>query len=327
MKAYTEQATSYNPRFIPPELLEAGISEVHPYPMVMDADKRPCGHRPAEIAWAQYPRVELNPPNSYAAISLDIDDPREAGFEGGKPAILPTWIVQNHANGHMHAVYALALPVHRNPESLAGPLRKVADIADRLALTLGGDPGYSGQVTRNPINPGPGVSSHWYCMFPYTLDALDKRLPKTRTAPGHRLTGIGRNCDSFAALVSEAHRPRWQPVFQAEGWKTAWLDHVRRYNIATWAPHVLPDSECRSIARSCWGYAIRQFDPAVFQARQLARNGRRWHGRHDFDFDERDGAIMSLWRLGFEPKEIAPIVELSPRTVNRRLKKLEEAQI
>ena len=39
----------------------------------------------------------------------------------------------------------------------------------------------------------------------------------------------------------------------------AWLDHVRAQNVATFAPDVLPDSECRSIAKSCFRYWTRDY--------------------------------------------------------------------
>ena len=34
---------------------------------------------------------------------------------------------------------------------------------------MGADPGYTGLITRNPINPGPECITHWGRMFPYTL--------------------------------------------------------------------------------------------------------------------------------------------------------------
>ena len=40
------------PFFVPPDLAERGLNSVHPFPLVMDADKRPRGRRPAPVAWA-----------------------------------------------------------------------------------------------------------------------------------------------------------------------------------------------------------------------------------------------------------------------------------
>ena len=91
-------------------------------------------------------------------------------------------------------------------------------------------------------------------MFPYTLGELDQLLPKG-TPPSRRLTGIGRNCDLFRSMVSEVFRPRWAPILGAQGWSDAWLDHVRDQNVAVFAPEgLLPETECRSIAKSCFRY-------------------------------------------------------------------------
>ena len=95
-------------------------------------------------------------------------------------------------------------------------------------------------------------------MLPYTLGELDKVLPKGKP-PSRRLSAIGRNCDLFKSMVSEVFRPRWAPILEAQGWSTAWLDHVRTQNVSMFAPDVLPDSECRSIAKSCFRYWTKQY--------------------------------------------------------------------
>ena len=238
----------------------------------LDDQKRPRGRRPAAVAWDIFPRVELQPPNCYAATRRDVDEPTDEGWPYGKPAILPTWIVQALDTGKMHVLYALETPVHRNPESLHGPLNKLANVADRLSYHLGGDPTYGGTITRNPIKPGPNTVTHWFSFLPYTLDQLDKQLPKTRTSAGQRLTGIGRNVDLFRAMVSEAHQPRWHRVIAAEGYAGAWLEHVREQNVALWHPDELPDAECRSIAKSCANYSLRQFSEADYSNIQTQRN-------------------------------------------------------
>ena len=214
---------------------------------------------------AKHSDLEASPPPPpslpHPATRRDVDEPNKDGWPYGKPAILPTWIVQ-----------ALETPVHRNPESLRGPLNKLANIADRLSHHLGGDPTYGGTITRNPIKPGPNTVTHWFSFLPYTLDQLDKQLPKTRTRTGQRLTGIGRNVDLFRAMVSEAHQPRWHRVIAAEGYAGAWLEHVREQNVALWHPDELPEAECRSIAKSCANYSLRQFSEADYSAIQTQRN-------------------------------------------------------
>ena len=311
--------------FVPPELANAGIESVHPYPLVMDSDKNPRGRRPAQVAWRNFPRVELQPPHCYAAILLDIDDVEhlsELRWPGGKPAIPATWIVQALDTGKMHLGYALETPVHRNPDSLTGPLNMLADVADRLTHFMGGDVGYGGAITRNPLAPGPGVAVHWNSYLPYSLGQLDKRLPKASTRPGERLTGIGRNVDLFRTMVKESLRPSWHRVIAAEGYAGAWLDHVRDGNVRLWYPDVLPDSECRSIAKSCAKFSLRKHPGASLSERQTKKNAKRWHGEYEYDFEVRDAAILSLTELGFKQREIAKVVGLSERHVRRRIASL-----
>ena len=57
------------PFFVPPDLAELGLNSVHPFPLVMDAEKRPRGRRPAPIAYRVYPRVCGGTPSSAAACS------------------------------------------------------------------------------------------------------------------------------------------------------------------------------------------------------------------------------------------------------------------
>lgn len=295
----------------PPYLREVGIANVHQRPLVMNAAKKPLGRMDVRTAWGTYPRVEIQPPNEYVALGVDVDRRCYEEIENLDP--LPSWAVEAHPSRKRHYVYALANPVHNNPQSLSGPLAKLADVADRLTLLVGGDPGYTGRIVRNPLEPGPFCEAHFYRMLPYTLEELDAALPKRKR--GWRLqreTGLGRNVDTFAHCVKEAHRPRWGGASYE-----AFLDYVRAWNLERWDPFPLPDAECRSIAKSCWKYRLRQFDPARFAEIQTRRIAKRWHGEYGFDFDERDLSIDSMTGLGFKQKEIAEVVGLSTRQVRR----------
>ena len=198
--------TYYN---IPQELREHGIAAVHPRPFCANEDSHIVGRFDAQTAWATFPKLELSPPLCHVAIILDIDstesldDAPGKSWWGGNPTPAPNWMVINtrprsatRRPGGIHAVYALEVPVARHDAAHMLPLRYLAHVADRLSHHLGADPGYTGLITRNPINPGPGVYTHWSRMLPYSLRELDKLLPKGKP-PSRRLTGIGRNCDLF----------------------------------------------------------------------------------------------------------------------------------
>ena len=194
----------------------------------------------------------------------------------------------------------------------------LAHIADRLSHHLGADPGYTGLITRNPINPGPECFTHWGRMFPYTLSELDKRLPKGKP-PSRRLTGIGRNCDLFQSMVSEVFRPRWAAVLGAQGWSEAWLGHVRGQNAAMFAPNILPDSECRSIAKSCFRYWTIQYTPDRFSDIQRARNGKRWHADYGYNFDQQAQDVQKLKAWGLKQVTIGAVAGLSQGQVSKIL--------
>ena len=284
--------------YIPQAIAEQGVKAVHPYPFCANEDSHIVGRFDAATAWATFPKLELSPPHCHVAIILDVDstegldDAPGKSWWGGNPTPAPNWMVVNsrartarRRPGGLHCVYALEVPVARHDAAHMLPLRYLAHVADRLSYHLGADPGYQGIITRNPVNPGPGVYTHWGRMLPYTLRELDQKLPKGKP-PSRRLTGIGRNCDLFRSMVSEVFRPRWAAILGAQGWSEAWLDHVRAQNVAMFAPDVLPDSECRSIAKSCFRYWTREYDPERFNEIQMARNGKRWHGDYAFDFDQ-----------------------------------------
>ena len=315
---------------IPRELREHGLAAVHPYPLCANEDSHIVGRFDAETAWETFPKLELQPPHVYASIILDcdsldgLDDAPGKPWWGGNPTPAPSWMVLNTRPGTperrprgIHAVYALEVPVARLSEAHSLPLAYLAHIADRLSHHLGADPGYRGVITRNPINPGPDCFTHWGRMFPYTLRELDKLLPKGKL-PSRRLTGIGRNCDLFKSMIAEVFRPRWTGILR-KGWAQGWLDHVRASNLSMFAPDVLPDSECRSIAKSCYRYWTRQYFQGRFRDIQTMRNGKRWHGDFDFDFDRQAQDVRKLKGMGLKQSTIGAVVGLSQGRVSQIL--------
>ena len=311
--------------YTPQAVAEQGIKAVHQRPFCANEDSQIVGRFDAKTAWATFPKLELQPPHAYAAIILDIDSPKEMSWLDGHHPASPSWLVVNtrprsatRRPGGIHAVYALEVPVARHDAANRLPLAYLSHIADRLSYHLGADPGYTGLITRNPVNPGPECFTHWGRMFPYTLSELDKLLPKGKP-PSRRQTGIGRNCDLFKSMVSEVFRPGWAGILQAQGWSEAWLDHVRALNIAMFDDSFLADSECRSIAKSCFRYWTRHYDPKRFSDIQTARNGKRWHGDYAFDFDQQTADVRELKAWGLKQVMIAAVVDLSPSRVSRIL--------
>ena len=90
-------------------------------------------------------------------------------------------------------------------------------------------------------------------------------------------------------------------------------------NAAMFAPHVMPDSECRSIAKSCFRYWTLNYDTKRFSEIQTARNGKRWHGDYTFDFDHQAQDVHQYKAWGLKQVTIAAVVDLSPSRVSRIL--------
>ena len=315
----------------PQAVARQGLQAVHQRPFCANEDSHIVGRFDAATAWATFPKLELSPPHCHVAIILDIDstegldDAPGKSWWGGNPTPAPNWMVVNtrpatpqRRAGGIHAVFSIETPVARHDAAHMLPLRYLAHVADRLSYHLGADPGYQGIITRNPVNPGPGVYTHWGRMLPYTLRELDTALPKGKL-PSRRLTGIGRNVDLFRSMVSEVFQPRWADTLKAQGWTEAWLDHVRTQNVATFTPDVLPDSECRSIAKSCFRYWTRDYDPERFNEIQTARNGKRWHDDYGYDFDQQAQHVHELRTWGLKQVTIGAVVGLSQGRVSKIL--------
>ena len=316
---------------IPRELREHGLAAVHPRPFCANEDSHIIGRFDSAYAFANFPKLELQPPHVYASIILDcdsiegLDDAPGKPWWGGNPTPAPSWMVVNtrprsgsRRAGGIHAAYALEVPVGRTDAAHTLPLAYLAHIADRLSYHLGADPGYTGLITRNPINPGPECFTHWGRMFPYTLRELDQKLQKGKP-PSRRQTGIGRNVDLFKSMVSEVFRPRWAAILGAQEWSEAWLDYVRAQNASMFAPDVLPDSECRSIAKSCFRYWTIQYTPGRFRDIQRARNGKRWHDDFAYDFDKQAADVRELKAWGLKQVTIGAVAGLSQGRVSQIL--------
>ena len=96
-----------------------------------------------------------------------------------------------------------------------------------------------------------------------------------------------------------------QHVFQPS--KEVWDDilRIRAQNATMFASEsLLPDSECRSIAKSCFRYWTRQYDPGRFSDIQRSRMGQRWHGNFGFDFNRQAADVRELKGWGLKQATI-----------------------
>ena len=179
-------------------------------------------------------------------------------------------------NGHSHAVWTLAVPVHKYPKARRGPLDYLTAIAEFYALTLGADTGYNGVLVHNPT--ATDYETRWGPELPYPLEQLARVIPFGWRAPDVRQTGVGRNCDLFQAGMAWAGREA-----------NARLDVFAALLIVNQRfAHPLPLSEVRTTARSIDKYRERWTARGWHAPRWLARQAGR---------GQRSGAVRRVGSL------------------------------
>ena len=265
--------------------------------------------------------IQVMPYTIYALF----DDPNRWEYEVDGPA--PNWQVRKASQPTTyHVAFALETPVARHAAARMRPLGFYRTIYDGLAAKIGADPRYSGLITKNPLRPPPGCSTQWLRSEPYTLAELREWLPVKIPKPAYT-TGVGRNEDLFRLCAKLAHQPRWARSILHEGYAGNWLEHVRLLNTQQFAENPLPDSECRSIAKSCAKYSMLQYSEAVFSEIQTARNTKRWHpNQPDFDYQGRAETVALMFKLGCSRKSLANHFGVSVITIDRDLAKIRKAK-
>jgi len=223
--------------------------------------------RPLRYALA-YRYLQANSPAQVWTIVTDIDRDIAAQVSGqdwtlGGPEA--NAIALNPENGHGHALIYLAAGVTRTSAGRLAPLRYLAAIERGLCLAYGGDPAYSGLITKNPI------SKSWRTIERHgklwTLDelaaVLDLKASNAKAfipEPGEAY-GSGRNVSLFHQArfwAYRAIRAFWAPDGLPR-WHEAVLKHVEALNGQFPAP--LPYSEVKAIAKSIAKWTWRKITP------------------------------------------------------------------
>jgi hypothetical protein len=269
--------------------------------------------RPGDVAIAK-PFLQLSRPALVDWLIVDID--RQCGgyewYDQGLPP--PTYIVLNPANQHQQIGYALSSPVCTTSAAQQGPLRYLAAIEHSYRQRLGGDPGFNGPLSKNPLYPG------WRLLEPakapvYELSLLAEyvtlSIPPRRTA--QNVAGLGRNCtlfDNLARWARRAVRDYWRPG-GAEGWLDAVLEHAHALNTFA-SPLSAGEVNCigRSVARWTW----RNVTPAGFRRWQSEMGRRGGLAKREAFKDKRAGA-RELRAQGRSYQQIANELGVCRRSV------------
>lgn len=173
---------------------------------------------------------------------------------------LPNAIVENPANGHAHAVWALKEPVSRTEYASRKPVAYAAAIVEGLRRSVDGDIGYSGLITKNPTHDA--WDAHWITDELYSLPQLHEHLDTAGYMPPvswqrtkrRNTTGLGRNCSIFETARTWAYRELRHHFGDSQGLLTAIMGEVHSLNAAF--PEPLPLSESRAIATSIHKWII-----------------------------------------------------------------------
>lgn len=156
----------------------------------------------------EFQYLQINPPGVALWMLFDIDRPGGAlaWDEEGLPQ--PAWSCTTRSNGHGHLAYALEIPVCGN--NLANKaVRYHEAIKEGYRSRLGGDAGFTGILTKNPIHPSwiveRGLQKLW--RLGELAEYVD--LPSTKGLmfrEQQQLGGLGRNVDTFDRLRWWAYR-------------------------------------------------------------------------------------------------------------------------
>ena len=162
-----------------------------------------CG----EIGMALEKRfIQINSPrHNCQALIFDIDD--KYAFEKWEDSNvnIPTIITKNKRNGHAHYIYILKTPVAIHNHSRFKPVRYLAAIERGYTRRLEADRGYSGLITRNPLQHPIIDSGKLYDLsdLDACLDFEDKRQWDNAECVD---SGIGRNVTLFDSVRAWAYR-------------------------------------------------------------------------------------------------------------------------
>ena len=177
----------------------------------------------------------------------------------------PDAVVLNAANGHGHLFWYLKAGVTTTSAARQAPMRFLAAIEDGLCRAVGGDVGYAGLITKNPLHKDWQVIERHGKLW--TLDELAADLDLTpanakRWNPSiEEAHGIGRNVGLFTEArfwAYKAIRDYWAPNGYSR-WLEAVLGHVEALNGRFPAP--LPYSEVKAIAKSIAKWTWQRITP------------------------------------------------------------------
>lgn len=235
-----------------------------------------------------YPYVEAQATGvlqSMVITDVDTSDADELPGLLGLPT--PSYTALNRGTGAGHICYALGCPVCLTDAGRRRPVNLLARIEAGMRDVLGGDVGYTGYITKNPLHTdhltlwGPDTAVYGLRELAAALDELGA-LPRYDNRAAIRSSNIGRNVDLFNFVRKWSYPRRsdytdpveWEEVVQAYAWDRNIVDIERLYPDRGPLTHTEVAGLGRSIARWTWRN-IKYTAAQSFSIRQ-ARRGQKW---------------------------------------------------
>lgn len=247
--------------------------------------------------------IEANPQALTNLLVVDIDDGIALQKAYWCENYRPNWVVENPANGHAHALWLLASPIPRTEYAHRKPVAYAHAITEGLRIAVGGDKGYAGLITKNPLHDS--WTAYQLHAHPYTLDELKTALEADRCMPSPRwrktkrryVTGLGRNCTLFDSTRLWAYREMRHYFGYPFRLRVAVENYVFQLNREFKDP--LPNREVAQIAESIvrWLLASDMWNDgeAVYEANFVAIQSAR--GKKNKGVPKKTSALKKLMEV------------------------------
>ena len=247
-------------------------------------DDLTAGIRPRSYAYAIKRRyIQVNPPHLRTFLLFDLDYAGAALAWEDNNLPMPAWAAINRENTHAHLAYALSAPVlTADFGGRQAALRYLAAVEAAYRAKLGGDDGFSGLITKNPVHP------HWELLrgvpdairgydLPYLADFVDLDRFKPYVGRSNvEAVGLGRNCTVFNVVSRWAYgnvlECKRQGITLA-GWRKAVYERCASVNGDF--PTPMLENEVKCIAKSIGNWVWTRFTPQSKSAWHSAQNARR----------------------------------------------------
>jgi hypothetical protein len=268
--------------------------------------------------------IQPNPPNQTAWLVFDLDFEQASHAWEDSNLPCPTIQVINPENAHCHSLYGLKSPVFTDGYHFK-PLAFAAAIQAAYRERLGGDPGYSGLICKNPLHGSWNVLAYPAL---YDLDDLaqwvDLTSPQKRPqSPKNGVAyGLGRNCTLFEELRGMAYRwiGDYKGVASFEAWRGFLEGQAQSLNLSANPTNPLHFSEVRAVAKSVAKWTWQKFDLGAsndrFSARQAHRATLSAASRNAKNADLRASARL-MASSGMKQQAIALELGVNQATVSR----------